>query len=67
MFSINTEERDGKQTRNVQTNAAMLIPPQTRAKVQKQPIGEAAAANHCSSAEPPLLIFLELIPIYKVK
>lgn len=53
MFSINAEEREGKQTRDAQTQAAMLIPPQTRAKVQKQKIGEATAANHRSSAQPP--------------
>lgn len=53
MFSINAEEREGKQTRDAQTQAAMLIPPQTRAKVQKQKIGEATAANHRSSAHPP--------------
>lgn len=63
MFSINTEERDGKRTGNIQTDAPMPIP---RAEVQKQPIGE-AAANHHSSAEPPLLLFRQLIPIYKVK
>lgn len=63
MFSMNAEERDGKQTGDAQTDAEVLIPPQTRAKVQKQPTGEAAAANRCSSSELPLGHFLEFICI----
>lgn len=45
----------------------MLIWRKTRAKVQTQPITDAAAANHRSLAEPPLLLFLHSIPVSKVK